>query len=132
MRKFRGRRRPLVVVLVVAALIAATSAFAAWIVYDLTIASGSVGGSSMQSASHVGALVITAGTPTQQGSPGQPADIAMHIVNSDPTTAHTFASTVTVGSPTITGGSGRMQHAVEPDLDDARVDPDEGLRGAFR
>lgn len=101
-----GGRRRAVVLVVIAALVAASSAFAAWLIYDLTIATGSVGGSTMQSASHVGALVITAGTPTQQGSPGSQADIAMHVVNSDPVNPHTFGSTVTVGTPTITGGSG--------------------------
>ena len=101
-----GGRRRAVVLVVIAALIAASAAAAAWIVYDLTIATGSVGGSTMQAGSHVGAFVITAGTPTQQGSPGQPADIALHVVNSDPNNSHTFNSTVTVGSPTITGGTG--------------------------
>ncbi len=111
----RGRKTKALAFIAGAVLMLATGAAAAWIIYSTTITGN--GGSTNAASSTVGAFTITAGTPSLQGSPGNPASIAFHIVNNDPNAAHTFrvgtaATVVTLGAPVITGGTGGCTEAL--------------------
>jgi len=96
-----GRKRKVVAVAVVALLIAAGSAFAAWLYF--TGASGS-GGAKVGSASQVQAITVM---PQYNGDavvPGTPGQVKAWLQNTDTTNAHAV-TTLTAGAITSDNGA---------------------------